>query len=77
MPTRYHPSPGTPASSARPGPRLSRPTLLLVVLVILAITVGHALLWVTVPLLWIAFLVAAVLFVTGRMRRPSPRQDAR
>jgi Flp pilus assembly protein TadB len=77
MPTQYHQprAQRAPASSGRPGPRLSRPILLLVILVILAITVGHTLLWATVPLLWIAFLVAAVLFVTGRLRRPSPRQD--
>jgi len=30
---------------------------------------------VTMPLLWIALLVAAVLFVTRHLRRPRPRQD--
>jgi hypothetical protein len=32
-------------------------------------------LWVTMPLLWIALLVAAVLFATRHLRRPRPRRD--
>jgi hypothetical protein len=60
-----------------PAPRARRfhPVLLLMIIVILAATVGHVVLWVTVPLLWIAFLVTAVLFATGYLRRPRPRQD--
>ena len=56
-------------------PRRFHPVLLLVLIVILAATIGHVVLWVTMPLPWIAFLVAAVLFATRHLRRPRPRQD--
>lgn len=62
--------PGTGAPTAPPfARRRSHPVLLLVLLVVLAVTVGHALFWVTMPLLWIAFLVVAILFATGHFRR--------
>jgi hypothetical protein len=59
-----------------PAPRARRfhPVLLLVLIVILA-AIGHVVLSVSMPLLWIAFLVAAALFATRRLRRPDPRQD--
>jgi hypothetical protein len=59
-----------------PAPRTGRfhPVLLLVLVVILA-AIGHAVLSVSTPLLLIALLMAAVLFATGRLRRPRPRQD--
>jgi Domain of unknown function (DUF1707) len=49
--------------------RRSHPVLLLVLAFVLAVTVGHALFWVTMPLLWIAFGVVAILFATGHFRR--------
>jgi hypothetical protein len=59
-----------------PAPRTRRfhPVLLLVLIVILA-AIGHVVLSVSMPLLLIAFLMAAVLFATGHLRRPRPRQD--
>jgi hypothetical protein len=50
------------------------PGLLLVLIVILA-AIGHVVLSVTVPLLWIALLMAAVLVATRHLRLPRPRQD--
>jgi hypothetical protein len=38
--------------------------------VILAVPIGHAVLWSALRLLWIAFLVAAVMFATGHLGRP-------
>jgi Flp pilus assembly protein TadB len=58
-----------------PRTRWSHPVLLLVLIVILVATIGHVVLWVTMPLLWIALLVAAVLFATRHPRRPRPRRD--
>jgi hypothetical protein len=69
------PGTGAPAVPARPRPRRSHPVLLLVLIVILAAVIGHALLWIAAPLLLIAFLAAAVMFATGRLRHPRPRQD--
>jgi hypothetical protein len=69
------PDTGAPAVPARPRPRRSHPVLLLVLIVILAATIGHALLWIAMPLLLIAFLAAAIMFATGHLRRPGPRPD--
>jgi hypothetical protein len=67
--------PGTGAPAAPVRPRRHYSVLLLVLAAILAATIGHAVLWVTMPLLWIAFLVAAVLLATGHLGRPRQRQD--
>ncbi|MBV9208141.1 MAG: DUF1707 domain-containing protein [Actinobacteria bacterium] len=64
------PDAGAPAAPAVPRRRRSHPILLLVLVFVLAATVGHALLWVTVPLLWITFMVVAVMFATGHFRHP-------
>ena len=61
--------PGTGAPAAPPYRRRGHPVLLFVLLVVLAATVGHALLWVAAPLVWIAFAVVAILFATGHFRR--------
>jgi Domain of unknown function (DUF1707) len=66
--------PGTGAPAAPVRPRRRHPVLLLVLAVILAAALGHALLWIVVPLLWIAFPVAVVLFVTGHLGRPRPHE---
>lgn len=44
------------------------------IIVILA-AIGHVVLRVFMRLLWIAFLAAAVLFATGYLRCPRPRQN--
>ena len=53
----------------------SKQVLLLVVIVVLAATISHVVLSVTVQLLWIALLVVAVPFATGHLRYPRQRQD--
>jgi DUF1707 SHOCT-like domain len=60
------PETGAPAVTDCPRRRRRRghPALLLVLLFVLALTVGHAVFWVAVPLLWLGLLVAAVLLVT-------------
>lgn len=60
-----------------PAPRTRRfhPVLLLMLIVILAVTIGHMVSWVSMPLVCIAFLVAAVLVAAGHLRRLHPRQD--
>ena len=40
------------------------PVLLITLIVVLAIAAAHAVLWVTVPLLWLAFGVVAVVIAT-------------
>jgi hypothetical protein len=69
------PDTGAPAAPARPRPRRSHPVLLLVLIVVLAAIIGHALLWIAMPLLLIAFLAAAIMFATGHLRRPGRPQD--
>jgi hypothetical protein len=59
---------------AAPRTRRFHPVLLLVIIVILA-AIGHVVLGVFMPLLWIAFLGAAGLLATRHLRRPRPRQD--
>jgi hypothetical protein len=60
-----------------PAPRTRRfhPVLLLALIVIFAAAIGHIVSWVSMPLLWIALLVAAVLVATRHLRRPRLRQD--
>jgi heme A synthase len=61
-----------------PAPRTRRfhPVLLLVIIVILA-AIGQVVLGVFMPLLWIAFLGAAVLFASRHLRRPARARTAR
>ena len=47
------------------------------VIVVLAATISHVVLSVTVPLLWIALLVVAVLFATGTSGTPARAKTAR
>jgi hypothetical protein len=58
------PDTGAPAAMDRPRRRHRHPVLLIALIVVLAIAAAHAVLWVTVPLLWLAFGVAAVVFAT-------------
>jgi hypothetical protein len=69
------PDTGAPAVQERPRRRHRHPVLLLVLLVVLALASAHAVLWATVPLLWLGFLVVALLFATGRLGRSRPSQD--
>ena len=66
------PETGAPAAADHPLARRRRhPVLLFVLLVLLIMATAHAVL----PWLWIAFLVVALLFVTGTVGRHRPHQD--
>ena len=58
------PETGAPAVPERPRRRHRYPVLLIALIVVLAIAAAHAVLWVTVPLLWLTFGLAAVVFAT-------------
>jgi hypothetical protein len=58
------PETGAPAVPGRPRRRHRYPVLLIALIVVLAIAAAHAVLWVTVPLLWLTFGLAAVVFAT-------------
>ena len=58
------PETGAPAVHEPSRRRHRHPVLLVALVVVLAVAAAHALWWVTVPLLWIAFLAAVVLFTT-------------
>ena len=71
------PPTGTPA---RPEPprrmrRRGHPVLVLVLLFVLALTVGHALFWAVGPLLWLGLLVAAGFLVTRALGRTHAGHD--
>jgi hypothetical protein len=69
------PETGAPAVPGRPRRRRRHPVLVLVLLVLFIVAAAHAVLWVTVPWLWVAFLGVALLFATGAFGRPRPSQD--
>jgi hypothetical protein len=69
------PDTGAPAVPGRPRRGHRHPVVLLALFVLLAVTVGHALFWITVPLLWVGLLVAGVLFATGHLGRHHPTRD--
>jgi hypothetical protein len=63
------PETGAPAAPEHhPRRRPRHPVLLFALLFILAVAAGHALFWTAGPLLWIALLVAAVMFFTRAVR---------
>jgi hypothetical protein len=70
------PETGAPAV-AEPGRyrRRRHPVLVLVLLVLFITATAHAVLWATLPWLWVAFLGVALLFVTGTIGRHHPHQD--
>jgi hypothetical protein len=65
------PETGAPAAMDRPRRRYRHPILLVAVVVLVALTAGHLIF----PLLWLAFLVAAVLFVTRAVGRTHASHD--
>ena len=71
------PETGAPAATDGPRPRYRRrhPVLVLVLFFVLALTLGHAVFWAAVPLLWIGLLVAAVLFATRAVGRTRAGHD--
>ena len=69
------PETGAPAVPGHPVRRRRHPVLVFVLLVLFIIATAHAVLWATLPWLWVAFLGLAVLFVTGAIGRHRPTQD--
>ena len=71
------PETGAPAVTDGPRPRYRRghPVLLLALFFVLALTVGHALFWAAVPLLWLGLLVAVVLLATRAVGRTRASHD--
>jgi Domain of unknown function (DUF1707) len=72
--------PETGALAAPDMPHLPRrrrrhPVLLVALLVVAIIATAHALWWSVIPLVWVALLVAGVLFATGHAGRSRIRQD--
>jgi Domain of unknown function (DUF1707) len=70
------PETGAPAVTDHPRYRRRRhPVLVLVLLVLFIMATAHAVLWATLPWLWVAFLGLALLFATGAIGRHRPGQD--
>ncbi len=63
------PETGAPAVTDHPHRRRGHPILLLVLFIILASAAGHLLWWTAGPILWLAFLVVAVMLVTRTIGR--------
>jgi hypothetical protein len=69
------PETGAPAVADHPHRRRRHPVLLVVLLVLFIMATAHAVLWVTMPWLWVAFLGVALLFATGAIGRSRSGQD--
>jgi hypothetical protein len=69
------PETGAPAATDRPRRRRGHPAAILVLLVVLALTAGHAVFWAIVPVLWLGFLVATVMFATRAVGRARASRD--
>jgi hypothetical protein len=69
------PETGAPAVPGHPLGRRRHPVLLFLLLVLFIMATAHAVLWATLPWLWVAFLGVALLFVTGTIGHHRPHQD--
>ena len=69
------PGTGAPAVPGCPRRGHRHPVLLIALVVVLAIMAAHAVLWVTVPWLWIGFLAVILLFATGTIGHSRCGQD--
>src|ERR1700693_2916375 len=70
------PETGAPAVADHAhGRRRRHPVLVFVLLVLFIMATAHAVLWATLPWLWVAFLGLALLLVTGTVGRRRPHQD--
>jgi Domain of unknown function (DUF1707) len=69
------PETGAPAVPEQPRYRRRHPALILVLLFILALSVGHALFWAVMPLLWLGLLAATVLLATKAIGRTRASHD--
>ena len=69
------PETGAPAVTDRRPRRRRHPVLVFVLLVLFIMATAHAVLWATLPWLWVAFLGVVLLFATGTIGRHRPSQD--
>ena len=69
------PETGAPAVPGHPRRRHRHPVLLLALIVVLVLAASHAVLWATVLLLWVGFLVVALLFATRTVGRSRSSED--
>jgi hypothetical protein len=69
------PEAGAPAVPAYIGRRRRHPVLVFALLVLFIMATAHAVLWATLPWLWVAFVGLALLFATGTIGRHRPNQD--
>jgi hypothetical protein len=70
------PGTGAPAVPGHPHRRRRHPLLVLVLFVLFIIATAHALVWATLPWVWVAFLGVILLFATGTLgRHHHPHQD--
>ena len=69
------PETGASAVPDRPLRRRRHPILLVALFVLFIMATAHAVLWATMPWLWVAFLGLVLLFATGTIGRPRPGQD--
>lgn len=74
--------PGVPADPAAPGiparrrrRHSGRGVLAVALIAFIALAAGHAVFWLTVPFLWLAFLAVVLLVATGRLRRSGAGHD--
>jgi Domain of unknown function (DUF1707) len=69
------PETGAPAVPDHSLRRRRHPVLIFLLLVLFVVATAHAVLWATMPWLWVAFLGVALLFATGTIGRSRPDQD--
>src|SRR5690349_2066987 len=68
-------APAVPDDPHHPLRRRRHPVLIFVLFVLFIIATAHAVMWATMPWLWVAFLGLALLFATGIIGRSRPGQD--
>ena len=69
------PETGAPAVPDHPLRRRRHPVLIFVLFVLFIVATAHAVLWATMPWLWVAFLGLALLYATGTIGRSRPGHD--
>jgi hypothetical protein len=69
------PGTGAPAVPGHPRRRRRHPVLVFVLLVLFIVAAAHAVLWATLPWLWVGFLGVVLLLATGTIGRSRAGQD--
>ena len=68
-------APAVPDHPHHPLRRRRHPVLIVVLLVLFIMATAHAVMWATMPWLWVAFLGLVLLFATGTIGRSRPGPD--